>query len=88
MRTVFEAASVSDKLDAERAIYPRIDDAWEALTWWLARNPDTGVLIDDIHWLYKQRGNHELKIPALVVLYTFDHREVEILSVLVRLPIC
>ena len=51
-----------------------------------ARNPETGELIDDYHWLYKQRGNRYQNIPALVVLYTFNERCVEILSVLVRIP--
>jgi hypothetical protein len=74
MRTVFEEDHVSEKLDAERAIYRRLDDAWRALTWWIARKPDSGVLVDDVYWLYKQQGNHELKIPALVIIYTFDHR--------------
>jgi hypothetical protein len=88
MRTVFEANHVSEKIDAERAIYPRLDDAWRALTWWIARKPDSGVLLDDVHWIYKQRGDHALEIPALVILYTFDAHQVEILFMLVRLPVC
>jgi hypothetical protein len=88
MRTVIEDIHVSAKIDAESVIYPRLEDAWDALKWWIAHNPDNGVLIDDVHWLYKQSGNHELNIPALVVLYTFDHRTVEVMSLLIRLPIC
>ena len=60
-----------------------IDDT---LKWWLARVPESGSLIDDYFWVYKQRGNRELNIPALVVLYTFNADEVEIFSLLVRLP--
>ena len=70
----------------ESQIYPRMDEAFEALKWWLARSPETGIIVDDYFWLYKQRGNRELNIPALVVLYTFDANEVEIFSLLVRLP--
>ena len=86
MRTVIEAVHVSEKIDAEIAIYPRLEDAWDALKWWLAHHPDSGELIDDFHWLYKQRGNLELNVPALVAIYTFNAHEVEIISLLIRLP--
>jgi len=86
MRTVVESGDVSAKIDAESTVYPRMHEAFDALTWWLSRNPDTGELIDDYYWLYKQRGNRELNIPSLVVVYTFDHNSVEIVSLLVRLP--
>jgi hypothetical protein len=86
MRTVIEAQSVSTKIYTEVSTYPRLEEAFDALKWWLAHNPDSGELIDDYHWLYKQRGNRELKIPALVAIYTFTEDEVEILSILVRLP--
>jgi hypothetical protein len=86
MRTVIEAQSVSTKIYTEVSTYPRLEETFDALKWWLAHNPDSGELIDDYHWLYKQRGNRELKIPALVAIYTFTEDEVEILSILVRLP--
>jgi hypothetical protein len=86
MRTVVEDGEVTAKIAAESSIYPRMYEAFDALVWWLSRNPETGELVDDYYWLYKQRGNRELNIPALVVLYTFDHRTVEIFALLVRLP--
>ena len=87
IRTVIEAPTVSEKVDAERTYYPRLDDAFDALKWWLARKPETGILLDDYHWIFKQRGDAGLKIPALVVIYTFDAAYVELISLLVRLPI-
>jgi hypothetical protein len=68
------------------SIYQRMEEAFEALKWWLARVPDSGEIIDDYYWLYKQRGNRDLNIPALTVIYTFDHDTVELFSLLVRLP--
>jgi hypothetical protein len=56
------------------------------LKWWLAREPDSGEALDDKHWICKQDGDEKAKIPALVALYTFDDDEVEILSILVKLP--
>jgi hypothetical protein len=86
MRTVREEISVSTVIDAEGAIYPRLQDAYDALTWWLAHVPESGEILDDINWLFKQNGNKELKIPALVVIYTFDHQFVTIKYILVRIP--
>jgi hypothetical protein len=86
MLTVVEDLTVSAKIDAETSIYGRLEEAFDALKWWLAREPDSGELLDDYHWLYKQRGNRNLHIPALVALYTFNDYQLEILSILVRLP--
>jgi hypothetical protein len=86
MHTVVEAVQVSEKIDAEVALYPRLEDAWDAFKWWLSHDPESGELIDDYHWLYKQRGNRVLNVPALVAIYTFDANEVVILSLLLRLP--
>ena len=85
MLTVIEEIRVSEIIDKEREIYPRLDEAWEALKWWLARRPDSGVLLDDIHWLFKQIGDPEAKIPTLVVIYRWDEFVV-IDHVLVRIP--
>jgi hypothetical protein len=86
MRTVIEEVAVSEVIDREQSIYPRLADAFDALKWWLAHVPESGEIIDDVNWLYKQKGNREQKIPALVVIYTFDHRCVTISHVLVRIP--
>jgi hypothetical protein len=86
MRTVIESNAVSNVIDAETEIYPRLEDAFEALKWWLAHRPDSGVLLDDENWIYKQAGDERLNVPSLVVIYTFDHAYVELKFVLVRLP--
>lgn len=86
MRTVIEEPNVSDIVDREQALYPRLGDAFDALKWWLARNPESGTLLDDLNWIYKQKGNRWQTIPALVAVYTFDHRSVVIKYILVRIP--
>ena len=86
IRTIIESPSVSFKVDAEIAIYPRLEQAFESVKWWLAHSPESGELLDDFHWLYKQKGNRDLNIPALVVVYTFSADEVELIAILVRLP--
>lgn len=86
MRTVIEDQRVSEIIDEESAVYPRLWDAFEALKWTLAHVPEWGELIDDIHWLYKQNGDKDRNIPSIVVLYTFTADQVEIKFVLVRVP--
>jgi len=86
MRTVIEEEAVSYVIDREQSIYPRLGDAFEALKWSLAHKPDDGELLDDINWLYKQKGDRAQKIPSLVVIYTFDHTCVILRHILVRIP--
>jgi hypothetical protein len=86
MRTVIEDHIVSDVIDSEQDIYPRLAEAFEALKWWLAHRPDSGTLLDDENWIYKQAGNEKLKIPSLVTIYTFDHQCVTLKFILVRIP--
>jgi len=86
MKTVVESYEVQCKIDAEAVIYPRLEEAFDALKWWLAREYESGELIDDYHWIYKQRGDRYLNIPSLVALYTFDKNCVEIISILIRIP--
>ncbi len=86
MRTVIEAEIVSETIDSEQPLYPRLNDAFEALKWWLAHDPESGEIIDDINWLYKQKGNGHQNTPALVAIYTFDKDCVWINFILVRIP--
>ena len=64
----------------------RLSESFDALKWWLSHRPESGEIIDDVNWLFKQKGNRAQNIPALVVIYTFDHREVLIKFILVRIP--
>ncbi len=86
IRTVVENLSVTEVIDAEQEIYPRLGDAFEALKWWLARNPESGELTDEANWLYMQHGDRGVHIPTLVVLYTFNATSVVLKHILVQIP--
>jgi len=86
MRTVIEDEAVSNVIDREQALYPRLTEAFDALKWWLSHNPESGELLDDLNWIYKQKGDRNQTVPALVVIYTFDARYVTLKYVLVRIP--
>jgi hypothetical protein len=86
MRTVIEDLMVSAVIDSEQAIYPRLAEAFDGLKWWLSHTPDSGTLLDDENWIYKQAGNEKLNMPSLVTVYTFDHTCVTLKFILVRIP--
>jgi hypothetical protein len=86
VRTVIEDVIVSQIIDAESEIYVRLWDAFEALKWTISHAPERGMLIDDLHWLYRQDGEREINIPTIVVIYTFTPDEVRIKFVLVKIP--
>ena len=87
MRTVIEEQIVSEVIDLEGATYPRLEDSFDALKWWLSHQPDSGEPIDDINWLFRQDGDPDINLPHLVVVYTFDAHCVTLKFILVRPPI-
>ena len=86
IRTIVENYSVSEVIDAGQDIYPRLEDAIDALKWWLSRGPESGEIIDDVNWLYVQSGDEDANIPYLVVVYTFDTREVTLKHMQLKSP--
>ena len=80
-RTVVENYEVTQKIEAERSLYPRLREAFEALTWRLARNAEGGYLLDHKHWVYKQAGSPKYNVPGLIALYIVDNHQVTILSI-------
>jgi len=86
MRTLIERPSVSETIEISAAQYPRLIQAYEALRWLLSRQPEAGELLDAHHWIFKQPGVSEIKIPAITAIYRFDHTTVEIMAVFVSMP--
>lgn len=85
MRTVIEEPIVSETIDRETCIYPRVQDAFDALKWWLAHRPESGEIIDDLHWLFKQAADHHANIPAISVVYTYDTNHVLLKFIVLRM---
>jgi hypothetical protein len=86
MRTLIERPSVSETIEINAAQYPRLIQAYEGLRWLLSRQPESGELLDAHHWIIKQPGVSEIKVPAITAIYRFDHTTVEIIAVLVSMP--
>ncbi len=84
MRTVIENQVVSETIDRRVSNYPRLEEAYDALKWWLAHVPQAGEIIDDLHWLYKQDADPQIPLPSILVIYTFDADTVVLEFILVR----
>jgi hypothetical protein len=61
-------------------------DAYEALTWRLARRAENGYLLDEKQWVYKQAGSKKHNVPGLIALYIIDNFQVTVLSIQVVVP--
>jgi hypothetical protein len=86
LRTVVEALSVSTRIDAEGSQYRRLEQAYDALKWWLAHAPNSGEALDDVWWVCEQKGDRNANVPTLGAVYSFDDDKVFIAAILVRLP--
>jgi hypothetical protein len=83
LRQIIEDTDVSDAIDKARRVSPRVREAWDGLTWLLARNAEIGYQLglgENVR-LHKQLGYPRSNIPTITVLYEYDEHSVEIRSV-------
>lgn len=90
-RTISEPVEVQQAVDAARMEYDRFEEAWDALTWLLARKGhEIGAhrVHDGIEYrLHKQAGVTGINmVPAITCLYTVTVNEVEIIAIRVSEP--
>lgn len=91
LRTIIEAQAATEAIDAGCAEYPRLEEAWEALKWLLARSaakigraPRSG---DPRLRLYVQSGDGLANVPAIWIVYVLEDESVEIVALrLVPIP--
>lgn len=89
LRTVVPANHVTALIDQQCEVYPRLEEAWEALKWLLARIADSigrPSLDDESLRLYVQADDALAGVPALWVLYRVGV-EVEILQLNIAAPV-
>ncbi len=63
---------------------PRLDEAYAALEWYLARDPSAGLPVpvsNTSFFLYKQSDNSPLSLPSIAVIYTIDLNELAIFRI-------
>lgn len=85
-RTVVEEHAVSTEIDRATKHFERVEEAWEAAKWLLARKCDSLSSLsksadDTMYTLYRIAGDSLAGTPDITVLYTFDDDEVCVLGV-------
>jgi hypothetical protein len=85
LRTVVEEPIVSETIDQHAEVYPRIEEAFDGIKWFLSRSPESGEILDDFYWLYKNQADQEQNIPAILVIYTFDDAKVLLRFIALRM---
>ena len=71
---------VTEEPEAQRAVddacdrWPRADEAWEAMTWVLARDPEFGTALDESGRIRSLtlEGARSIGLPTLIVRYRVD----------------
>ncbi|MCQ1574073.1 hypothetical protein NFO65_25405 [Neorhizobium galegae] len=74
MRGVKEQPSVSAAVDAAELKWPRADEAWQAVQWALARDPDVGPAINSSGTLrgFVFDGAKSIGLPTVEVIYRVE----------------
>ena len=89
-RSIAEDARVSEELDRRRPQWSRLDDAWLALTWLLARRGYAKGLMRKtggvVYHLYRQAGLKAGNVPDITVLFTVGEAVINIHGVSVSAP--
>jgi hypothetical protein len=88
IRTIVENAGPAAIVAEETKKRPRFDDAWLALTWLLAREPEKLGLSRVVHQyrfrLYKAAGDAVADTPDITVVYDVTENEVIIYGIRVE----
>jgi hypothetical protein len=87
LRTIVEDSIVSETIDQQTEIYPRLGEAFDGLKWFLARSPESGEIVDDFHWIYRNEADREQNIPSILIIYTFDENKVVLKFIALRMPV-
>ena len=85
-RQVVEERRAGKKVDKLRSSFHRFDDAWEALKWLLSRNCErldvmTRTASGEDYHLYRQAGDPIAGTPDIVVLFTYDENQVNLIDI-------
>ncbi|MGB8030675.1 MAG: hypothetical protein WCF30_13560 [Terracidiphilus sp.] len=87
LRTIVEEAIVSETIDQSAETYPRLEEAFDGLKWFLAHSAESGEILDDFHWIFRNQADHDQNIPAILVVYTFDENKVTLKFIALRMPL-
>jgi hypothetical protein len=84
LRTVVEQPAVMQKVDDAREKWPRANDAWNAITWVVIRDPGIGVALTESGKTrtFVLNGARSIGLPTVTVVYEVEPTIVVIHDVL------
>lgn len=89
MRTIVEEQIAQTKIDSAKNKYKRLEDIYNGLSWRLAREPESGVLIGNKNpdiYLIKIDPVVDMQLPGILALYSYDDNQVNVLDVRIDPP--
>lgn len=80
MRTVVEQPGIAHVVDEARERWPRSDDAWNAVTWVVARDPEVGVALSESGRTraLTLNGARSIGLPSVTIVYVIGEQAITI----------
>ena len=74
MRTIREGDAAKRSLDSALERWSRAMDAWEAATWAIAHDPESGEPLTESGktWAYSFEGARSIDLPSLTLVYEIE----------------
>lgn len=81
-RTVRENEDVTNAITKQSKITPRIEAAWNGITWRLARAPNQGYELATEYWVMRiKEFEGMVEVPAVTILYKFSEEYVDVTAI-------
>lgn len=88
IRGVVQEIKVTERVDELSQTFHRFQEAYEGLEWLLARDCENLLKFSQIktvkgkrHYLYRQAGDPIARTPDIVVLFTYDDNQVNLIGI-------
>jgi len=81
--TIVEEPDVTSNLQVASARFPRLEEAWSAVTWVLVRTPGIGMILSSQPppWYMYRLDAVAIGAPTFVIVYSYDQNFVTIHNV-------
>jgi hypothetical protein len=88
VRSVIEDSRVSRAIDDAKDRWPRAEDAWEAISWVIARDPEIGRALTESGNIrsFTFEGAKSIGMPTVTVLYEIQHLAIVVHDALFQEP--
>jgi hypothetical protein len=83
VRDIFQEPSVSTAIDAARNRWQRAEDAWDALEWTMARDPEMGEALTESGNTRSLTldGARSIDLPTVTAVYELENSRITVTAV-------